>query len=72
VIEAIEMAGLTEKEFAGVYTFTEDDGSDWLHLRRDEFVSLNTWQIQKLKPRVTQLEEKIILLEQHIAKLEKN
>jgi cell division protein FtsB len=38
-------------------------------LRRDEFVALNTWQIQKLKPRVTTLEEKVQTLEAENAKL---
>jgi hypothetical protein len=39
-----------------------EDGECW-HLRRDEFVALNTWQIQKLKSRVSELEDKIAKLE---------
>jgi predicted nucleic acid-binding Zn-ribbon protein len=38
-------------------------------LRRDEFVALNTWQIQKLKPRMTEAEERIYKLEQELAEL---
>jgi hypothetical protein len=38
-------------------------------LRRDEFVALNTWQIQKLKPRMTEAEERIYKLEQELQDL---
>lgn len=57
VVEAIEGAGLTTQDFAGVVHLEEpnENGSEWL-LRRDEFVALNTWQIQKLKARVAALE----------------
>jgi hypothetical protein len=40
------------------------------YLRRDEFVALNTWQIQKLKPRVSTLEQTIIDYETRISALE--
>jgi hypothetical protein len=40
------------------------------YLRRDEFVALNTWQIQKLKPRVTQLEEELSTLKARLQELE--
>lgn len=43
---------LTEREDSGL------DEPVWI-LRRDEFVALNTWQIQKLKTRVTELENEI-------------
>lgn len=43
---------LTEREDS------ELDEPVWI-LRRDEFVALNTWQIQKLKTRVTELENEI-------------
>jgi hypothetical protein len=29
------------------------------YLRRDEFIALNTWQIQKLKTRVSELETEL-------------
>jgi hypothetical protein len=41
-------------------------------LRRDEFVSLNTWQIQKLKPRVSSLEERVTALEAENAELKQH
>ena len=40
------------------------------YLRRDEFVALNTWQIQKLKPRVSALEQTILNYEIRISTLE--
>jgi len=65
VVSAIESAGLTTQDFAGVIHLTapDENGSEWM-LRRDEFVALNTWQIQKLKHRVAELEDKIKKLEQ--------
>ena len=39
-------------------------------LTYEEFISLNTWQIQKLKPRVATLEEKVEALETKVATLE--
>ena len=41
-----------------------DDEGQW-YLRRDEFIALNTWQIQKLKARVTELENEIKELKQN-------
>ena len=60
VVSAIESAGLTTQDFAGVIHLEEpdDNGCEWM-LRRDEFVALNTWQIQKLKQRVAELEAKL-------------
>ena len=64
VVKAIENANLTTKDFAGVIHLEEPNrnGCEWL-LRRDEFVALNTWQIQKLKSRVLELENKLAVLE---------
>ena len=61
VVEAIENADLTTQDFAGVIKLKEpnDNGCEWL-LRRDEFVALNTWQIQKLKSRISELENEIL------------
>lgn len=52
ILDAINTAGLTTKEFAAF--IVENPGSDdeIMRLRRDEFVALNTWQIQKLKQKV--------------------
>ena len=60
VVSAVESAGLTTQDFAAVIHLEQPDenGCEWL-LRRDEFVALNTWQIQKLKKRVAELEAKL-------------
>ena len=65
VVAAIEKAGLTTKDFAGVVHLEKPNNHncEWL-LRRDEFVALNTWQIQKAKARITELEERVLQLEQ--------
>lgn len=64
VVSALEQSGLTTQDFAGVVHLKQpnENGSEWI-LRRDEFVALNTWQIQKLKSRVAELEQKIAALE---------
>ena len=62
VVKSLEESGLSTFDFAAVmlrYPGTERE--KW-QLRRDEFVALNTWQIQKLKARVAELENKIELL----------
>jgi peptidoglycan hydrolase CwlO-like protein len=38
-------------------------------LRYTEFIALNTWQIQRLKPRMTAAEQEIAALKQEIAEL---
>lgn len=74
VESAIETADLTTQDFAAFVRFpkTEDDKQqegdngldDELALRYEEFISLNTWQIQKLKKRVAELEEIVAELKQ--------
>lgn len=56
---AIEAAGLTTQDFAGVMLMDKGTDEEHWYLRRDEFVALNTWQIQKLKARVAELEKKL-------------
>jgi len=66
VYKAIVDAGLSTDEFAGFveYSASEQDDSRMLGLRYDEFISLNTWQIQKLKARVAELEAIIVKLQE--------
>jgi hypothetical protein len=47
---------------------TTSKGVYW-QLRRDEFVSLNTWQIQLLKPRMAAAEQEIAALKLEIQQL---
>lgn len=60
VVEAVEKSGLTTKDFAAVVNFKNDNGEDdgW-GLRYEELISLNTWQIQKLKESIKRLESEI-------------
>jgi hypothetical protein len=64
VVEALNNANISTQEFAGVMLAKDDETQEerW-YLRRDEFVALNTWQIQKAKTRITELEEKVAKLE---------
>ena len=64
VVDAVNKAGLTTQDFAAVMLKEPDTKNECWHLRRDEFVALNTWQIQKLKARVTELEERLLQIEQ--------
>lgn len=68
IVQALEDSGLNTLDFAAVMLEPDDDGPVW-RLRRDEFVALNTWQIQLLKPRVAAIEEKISQLEAELAEL---
>ena len=56
VENAIALADLTAQDFAGLVFDTEEQS---YYLRYDEFIALNTWQIQKLKTRVIELENEI-------------
>ena len=57
VVSAIETAGLTTQDVAAVCAFGDpsETTTEW-GLRYEELISLNTWQIQKLKQRVAELE----------------
>ena len=57
VVKSLEEAGLSTSDFAAVMLKDPGTEAECWELRRDEFVSLNTWQIQKLKARVAQLED---------------
>lgn len=70
VQEALAIAEIPEKEFAGIVTFDQGTENEESALRYYEFVSLNTDQIQKLKKRVDALEAKNAELEERLAKLE--
>lgn len=63
VVEALSIANLTTQDFAAVCLEKNEDSTSRWYLRRDEFVALNTWQIQKAKARITELEEKVANLE---------
>ena len=70
LVTSLEESGLTTQDFAGVVLNNPGEEDECWYLRRDEFVALNTWQIQKLKPRVSTLEQTIVDCENRISKLE--
>lgn len=59
VDEAISVAGLTRQDFAGLCILNEGAEDERWGLRYGEFVALNTYEIQKLKARVAELEAKL-------------
>ena len=59
VVSALDSAGLTTKQFAGAVLWCPGTEDECWHLRKDEFVALNTWEIQKLKKRIAELEAKL-------------
>jgi hypothetical protein len=63
VDEARQKANISRQDFAAVCIDNEGTEKEEWGLRYDEFISLNTWQIQKLKARVAELEERLAKLE---------
>lgn len=66
---ALAELGLTTMDFAGLIKSPRKDGEgketgtyDY-GLRYTEFIPINTWEIQKLKTRVTELEQRLVALE---------
>lgn len=57
--DAVAAAGLSLQDFAAVCISNPDTEEERWGLRYSEFVSLNTYEIQKLKARVAELEQKI-------------
>lgn len=55
----LQDSGLTNMDFAGLVIQDKDTDQELYTLRYEEFIALNTWQIQKLKARVAELEEEI-------------
>lgn len=70
VKDALDMANIDSKDFAAYCDYEQEDGTHSYSLRYNEFIPLNTWQIQKLKARVKQAEETIELQDTYIKKLE--
>ena len=56
VQKAIEESGLTEKDFAALCTFSSGENESFMGLRYEEFIAINTRQIQLLKSRIAELE----------------
>lgn len=60
VSDAVIAAGKTIDENAYVCAFENREGETYYGLRYEELIALNTWQIQKLKQRIKQLEDKLL------------
>ena len=60
VSDAVTIAGKTIDEIAYVCAFENKEGDVYYGLRYEELIALNTWQIQKLKERIRQLEERLL------------
>ena len=69
VADAVRAAVLSLDDF-GAYCLTDPDDPTVGGLRYEEFISLNTWQIQLLKPRVSDLELRCQQLEARVQELE--
>lgn len=67
---ALQKAGLTTQECAAYCLDDLSNPNGDGGLRYDEFISLNTWQIQLLRPRVSDLEQRCIILEARVKELE--
>lgn len=57
VQQALNIANISTQDFAGLVIHFRNTDSELWSLRYEEFVSINTWQIQKLKARITELED---------------
>ena len=70
VQSSLAAANIDESEFAGIITFDNGSESEEVGqqvssaLRYHEFISLNTWQIQKLKARIAELETIVAKLQE--------
>jgi len=63
VLQAINNAGLTTQDFAAYVETKDENDEETCSLRYEEFIALNTWQIQKLKKRVQELEDIVAKLQ---------
>ena len=57
--ESMDEIGMSTKEFAAYCDWIKNDGTTGYGLRYSEFIALNTFEIQKLKRRVNELERQL-------------
>ena len=69
VNEALNIANIDSKNFAGLVVFDRNTENERWTLRYGEFVALNTSEIQKAKARITELESRVFDLEYKLASL---
>jgi len=70
VIESFENEGENIEDYSLVYETAAEDNADekYYQLNKAEFIALNTWQIQKLKNRIAELENRLEALERNDTK----
>ena len=69
VKQAMDVALIDSKNFAALTIGISEDNEELWSLRYDEFIALNTWQIQKAKARITDLENTVAELKTQIQTL---
>ena len=63
ICDQLDISGIDPWDFAGLDIQHDEEDNDIWYLRYDEFVALNTWQIQKAKARISELETRVSQLE---------
>lgn len=56
---AMDACGIDAKDFAAYCSWTDSDGNESCGIRYEELIALNIYEIQRLKARVKELEEKL-------------
>ena len=69
VDNALSIAQISTKDFAGLVISDKDTEDELWTLRYEEFIALNTWQIQKAKARITELENTVAELKTQLQSL---
>ena len=65
VVKSFENEGESIEDYSFIYQSEIEDDSDeqYYQLNKSDFIALNTWQIQKLKSRIEELENRLEALE---------
>ena len=69
VKQAMDVALIDSKSFAALTIGISEDNEELWSLRYDEFIALNTWQIQRCKKKIADLENTIVELKTQIQNL---
>lgn len=69
VKEALDISSISTQDFAGLVIDNPETEEETWYLRYEEFVALNTWQIQLAKKRISDLESQIAILTEKLDKL---
>lgn len=69
VKNAMDVAEISTTDFAGLVIENQNTDDENWYLRYEEFIALNTWQIQKAKARITDLENAVAELKTQIQAL---